>query len=49
MKDSGNVESVASFSRALFDGLQCCMSKEKFDNELNNTFDAIYRACLCKI
>ena len=49
MKDNGNVESIASFSRALFGGLQYCMSKEEFDSELNNTIDAIYKASVCKL
>jgi fructose-bisphosphate aldolase class 1 len=49
MKDAGNVESIASFSRALFGGQQYCMSKDKFDGELNNTIDAIYKASMCKL
>jgi hypothetical protein len=53
MKDSGNVESIASFSKALFGGLylmDCSVAcQKKFDDELNNTIDAIYKASMCKL
>lgn len=44
-----NKKMIASFSRALLEGLNVDQSEEEFDNILNNTIEAIYDASINKI